>query len=97
MGIRTYENGRFTAADTTKTRNWYLPADGRVVVGRSRTADDRRYASVKLDELKLFNSTLSEDQIYDLSAHAWNCDTSGHSRSLKKFFFEFLLRLIHAM
>ena len=40
MGIRTYENGRFTAADTTKTRNWYHPADGRLVVGRSSIAED---------------------------------------------------------
>ena len=60
-GIKAYENGRFTAADTTKDRNFYLPADGRLVVGRSRTGYDTYYASVKLDELMLFNSTLSEE------------------------------------
>ena len=81
MGIRTYENGRFTAADITKYRKTgYTPADGRLVVGRPYTVRDTSYASVKLDELFLFNATLSEEQIEDLSAHAWDCDTSGHSR-----------------
>ena len=69
-GIKIYENGRFTAADTTKTRSVYAPAEGRLVIGRSSIASDGRYSSVKLDELMLFDSTLSEDQIRDLSAHA---------------------------
>ena len=70
-GIKTYENGRFATADVTKTlTGHYSPADGRVVIGRSRTTVDHRYRSVKLDELKLFNAALSEEQVRDLSAHA---------------------------
>ena len=91
MGIKTYENGRFTGADTTKDGFLNTPADGRLVVGRSYTGDDTNYASLKLDELMLFNSTLSEEQIEDLSAHVWDCDISGHSR-LKLILLSSLIR-----
>ena len=69
-GIKTYENGGFTAADTIKRGPGYFTADGRVVIGRTQTANDGGYASVKLDELMLFNEALSEEQIKDLSAQA---------------------------
>ena len=68
-GIKSYENGMLTAADGIKNRGWYGPADGRVVVGRTRITVDHRYGSVKTDELMLFNAALSEEQIRDLSAH----------------------------
>ena len=70
QGIKIYENGMFTAADGIKNRGWYGPADGTVIVGRTRTTVDHRYGSVKLDELMLFDAALSEEQIRDLSAHA---------------------------
>ena len=69
-GIKSYENGMFTAADGIKEGSRYISADGRLVVGRTRTTVDHRYGSVKLDELMLFNAALSEEQIRDLSAHA---------------------------
>ena len=68
-GKKSYENGMLTAADGIKNRGWYTPADGRVVVGRTRTTVDHRYGSVKIDELMLFNAALSEEQIRDLGAH----------------------------
>ena len=40
-----------------------------LVIGRRNSALDRDYASVELDELLLFNATLSEEEIKVLSAY----------------------------
>ena len=62
--------GCFTAADVTKDIIWCSPSHGRVVVGRTRTTEDSHYGSVKLDELMLFNTALTEEQIQGLTGHA---------------------------
>ena len=80
-GISVYENGRFIGADNTKKGGGNIPAgDGKIVIGCTRrTGGHRSCESVKLDEFMMFDAKLSEEQIRDLSAHAWYSDTSGQS------------------
>ena len=47
----------------------FSPGDGRLVIGRANTGGDKFYASVQLDELLMFNTSLAEKEIQILSAH----------------------------
>ena len=67
QGIRIYLDGVLTGSDDTKSldRDPSPPGEGRIVVGREFTHFDDKYASVTLDELLIFNQTLSDQQILD--------------------------------
>ena len=54
-------------SDTTKYGGSYSAGDGRIVVGRYYTNQDRYYASVQVDELLFFNQTLTAAEIEALS------------------------------
>ena len=69
QGIRVYNDGKLIASDTTKTDETNLPSDGRIVIGRADLNHVGTpnffsfYASVEVDELLIFNRTLTEPEI----------------------------------
>ena len=66
-GFKVYLDGEFAADcsdDVIKS-----PGDDRIVVGRTRTNEDQLHASLELDEVLLFNATLSEEVIETLNAY----------------------------
>ena len=65
-----YLDGILTNHRTWKYSWSKTPEDGRIVVGRIDPTQDKDYGSVKVDELTMFNSVLSADDILDLSRHA---------------------------
>ena len=63
QGITVYTDGSLQGNDTSKyTRSW-AAGDGRLVIGRWYTDRDQRYASVAVDELTLWNRTLTLQEI----------------------------------
>ena len=64
-GVRMYINGEKMDSDTEKTAGHltYSTGDGRIVVGRRRTDKDQDYVSVQVDELIIFNRTLSNVEV----------------------------------
>ena len=66
QGIRIYLDG--VLSDDTKSldQDPSPQGEGRIVVGREFTHFDDKYASVTLDELLIFNQTLSDQQMLDL-------------------------------
>ena len=62
-GIRISYDGQEVANSTTKDEGSYPAEDSRIVVGRSFTDEDRRYASMQIDELIFFNTALSTTDI----------------------------------
>ena len=67
MGIKIFQNGVEVSVETGLTGREYTPGDGRIVIGRRFTGSDREYISVQVDELLLFNKTLSEEEIRKLN------------------------------
>ena len=65
-GIRIYYNGAEVASATTKTVRSYPSGDGRIVVGRHFTNEDRRYISMQVDELIYFNAVLTSDDVQSI-------------------------------
>ena len=65
-GTRVYYNAAEVASDTTKSEKTYPTGDGRIVVGRYYTDEDRYYMSMQIDELIFFNKTLSTTDIKHL-------------------------------
>ena len=69
QGIRIYNDGKLVGTDTTKTNETNLPSDGRIVIGRADLHHTGTpnfisfYASVEVDELLIFNRTLTEPEI----------------------------------
>ena len=64
QGLTAYQDGIEVGTDTVKTyfgskRN----GDGDVVIGRWLLPASSRYASVYVDELKMYNMQLSEEEI----------------------------------
>ena len=62
-GIRVYYNGAEVANDTTKSEKTYPTGDGRTVVGRYYTDQDRYYMNMQIDKLIFFNKALSTNDI----------------------------------
>ena len=62
QGIRGYYNGMEVVNGFTKdaTRS---PGDGRIVVGKIKTDENRDYPSMQIDELIFFNKALSTTDI----------------------------------
>ena len=62
-GIRIYMDGSEVGSDTSK-RVWSgSTGDGRVVIGRYYTDQDKEYSSVHIDELIYFNNSLTNEEI----------------------------------
>ena len=66
-GIRVYINGTLVGGESEIFSNEYTSGDGRLVVGRYFTDEDRTYASVQVDELIFFNQALSSEEVIILS------------------------------
>ena len=70
QGIQVYLDGVHTGTDTVKspvTGYTLKLGDGKVVMGRRYTGDDRDYASVEIDELVFFNSNIDTAEIQMLT------------------------------
>ena len=70
QGIRIYNDGKLIGNDTTKSNGTNSPSNERIQIGRidlrsinnpSRTSPF--YASVEVDELLIYNRTLTEPEI----------------------------------
>ena len=57
-------------SDTTKSPGSSPAGDGRIVVGRWFTDQDKWYTSIQIDELIFFNRFLSSDEIAALATTA---------------------------
>ena len=66
-GFTVYNDGVQVGASSRKIEFEYAVGDGRIVLGRATTNDDRTYSSVYVDELYFYNSCLAEEQITRLS------------------------------
>ena len=62
-------DGVFGNGDPNKEVYTNSAGNGQIVVGKFRPEEDRNYASVELDELLFFNTTLTQDDIEALNAH----------------------------
>ena len=69
--IRVYHDGVLVGSDFSEAVGPSIGGDGRIVIGRSYLPGTRHsansYISVKVDELKFFNQSLTEDEITMLS------------------------------
>ena len=63
QGIRIYYDGEEVKSDTTKHSSSRLAGDGRIVVGRFYTDQEKWYASLQLDELIFFNQSLTSAEV----------------------------------
>ena len=63
QGIRGYVNGEEVASDTDKAVWSYPAGDGRIVVGRLCTDSSWYQASAEVDELVVFNHSLTVEEI----------------------------------
>ena len=63
QGIGIYYNGQEVTSSTTKEEGVYPAGDGRTVVGRRYTDQDRGYTSMQIDELIFFNKALRATDI----------------------------------
>ena len=59
--------GRKLVLNPTKSSGSRSPGDGRIVVGRFATDQDRHYATVMVDELLFFNQRLTPAEIVNLA------------------------------
>ena len=74
-GIQIYNYGVKVNDDASKRQKNYKLGDRRIVIGRLYTDLDQRYASVKVDELLLFNQTVTETEITILSKYRSGSNT----------------------
>ena len=69
QGIRIYNDGRLIGTDTTKFNASFTQSDGRIQIGRADlnvagTANTMQfYASVDVDDLLIYNRSLTEPEI----------------------------------
>ena len=70
QGIQIYLDGEHTKNDLELTITTYTRTlgDGKVVLGRRYTDQDKNYASVEIDELVFFDSNINMAQIQMLAA-----------------------------
>ena len=68
-GITVYQDGIRVGTSTVKGSDSVSKprGDGRVFIGKRVTTGDQRYTSVLVDEVKMYNSQLSEDEICKLN------------------------------
>ena len=69
QGIRIYNNGKLIGNDTTKSNEANSPSDGQIQLGRidlhhtGTTSTLPFYSAVEVDELLIYNRTLTEPEI----------------------------------
>ena len=66
QGIEVYYDGALMGSATSKFSYWPNAGDGKLAVGRTYIEQDQDYAGFDLDELLLFNTKLTIQQITDL-------------------------------
>ena len=66
VGYDLYVNGAFEAQDRGKGSKTYSPEDGRITVGRGCVTCEQKYIGLDVDELMIFNSSLTAAQIMQL-------------------------------
>ena len=69
-GISVYQDGIRVGTSTVKVGGSSDPktsGDGRVLIGKRVTTGNQRYTSVLVDEVKMYNRQLSEDEICKLN------------------------------
>ena len=68
-GITVYQDGIRVGTSTVKESGSVSKprGDGRVFIGKRVTAGNQRYTSVLVDEVKMYNRQLSEDEICKLN------------------------------
>lgn len=67
-GITVYQDGIRVGTSTVKMSGGSKPSgDGNVYIGRRITHAGSSYASVYVDEVKMYNRQLSEDEICKLN------------------------------
>ena len=73
QGIRIYNNGKLIGNDTTKSNEVNSPSDGQIQLGRidlhhtGTTSTLPFYSAVEVDELLIYNRTVTEPEIILLS------------------------------
>ena len=65
QGIQIYQDGVLARTQTVKMALMtpYQPGDGRAVLGRKETNQDRDYSSIEMDELLFFNNKLTAEEV----------------------------------
>ena len=63
QGFNIYTDGALLGNGTNKVTLSYTPGDGRLVIGRLFTDRDDAYVSVEVDELTVWNRTLTLQEI----------------------------------
>ena len=67
-GITVYQDGSEVGTSTGKVSGGSMPSgDGNVFIGKRITPGGTFYASVYVDEVKMYNKQLSEDEICKLN------------------------------
>ena len=66
QGIRIYYNGVLTGSDTTSHSGTFSDGPGRVLVGRWAERHAGDFAGVDLDEILMFNESLTQLEINTL-------------------------------
>ena len=61
-----YHDGSEIGTDTTKASTSTIPGNGRVEIGRRVLTSSTYYASVYVDEIKMYNRQLSESEIQNM-------------------------------
>ena len=69
QGITLYHNGMMVGNVTSKdSMEQFLPGQGRMVIGKLTTNNNNnKYASVEVDDLTMWNRTITWQEIKDLS------------------------------
>ena len=63
QGITAYHDGTKIGTDTDKNTGNKIGGNGRVVIGRRVITSGAYYASTYVDEIKMYNRQLSENEI----------------------------------
>ena len=63
--IIVYQNGTQIGV-TFKVSGYYTPTSGKLVIGRLLTDIDHYYGTVMVDDLKIWNSPLTEEAIQEV-------------------------------
>ena len=61
--VQIYYDGEKRTGDSVLTVRTATPSDGRIVIGRKFGNVDGDYSTMEIDELALFNTALSSEQI----------------------------------
>ena len=64
--VQIYLDGEKRTGESVLTGRTDTPSDGRIIIGRKYGNQDGDYSTMELDELALFNSALSSEQIAEL-------------------------------